>query len=86
MWPGGGTGTGPPGSTTFVIDVFSPTLGQTAFTLSATPSAPTTSLVWINGVLYEEGLDYTVSGTTLTWLNIAFSLGPPDLLEAYYQT
>lgn len=83
MWPRGGPGGG--GGGTFHVDFFSPTLGETAFTLSATPSAPP-ELVWINGVLYELGLDYTVSGTTLTWLNISFSLGPPDLVEVYYQT
>jgi hypothetical protein len=82
-WPGGGSGGGE-GSVSFRLDNFSPTNGQTAFALSASPSTPSQVLAWVNGVLYENGVDYTVAGSTLTWTNALFALGPPDLLEAYY--
>lgn len=75
--PGGG-GTG-----TFQIDTFSPTDGQTLFTLSQVPSAPTTALVYLNG--QEIGADqYTIVGTAFTWLNLLFPLDAGDNVTVYY--
>jgi len=78
-------GTGTSGGGNFNLDSFAPILGQTLFALTAVPSVPTEVLVYVNGVLYRIGVDYTVLGTALTWLNVLFGLGPPDVLEVYYE-
>jgi hypothetical protein len=81
----GQPGTGP-GGATFQVDPFTAAPLQTAFVLSAVPAVSADVLVWVNGVLYELGVDYTVVGTALTWLNTLFTLGAPDVVIAYYQT
>jgi hypothetical protein len=81
-------GSGSGGGTQVVIrDTFSPTLGQTVFTLSETPSLGD-SLIFavVNGGVYHYTDSFTVSGTSLTWLDTPMSLGPPDDLVLYYQT
>lgn len=52
-----------------VEDAFIPTLSQTIFTLSSTPSGPAAFALYLNGQLRLRGTDYTQSGTTLTWLD-----------------
>lgn len=69
----------------WVEDEFVPTLGQVTFILSAAPLDPNSFSLHINGVVYDDGLDFTVSGTTLTWLNTPFSLDATDKLLARYQ-
>lgn len=59
--------------------------GQTVFALSTTPLDASAVLFYVNGVLYENGAEYTVSGTTLTWLDTLFTLGPTDGAQAYYE-
>ena len=58
-------------------DTFVPTLGQVTFILSEAPySLDAESFVFqINGVGYVEGTDFTVSGTTVTWLGFQLDLG-----------
>lgn len=70
----------------FVVDGFTPTLAQTAFVLSQAPVAGGLIFVTVNGITYEQGTNFTVSGTTLTWTNVPFSLGTTDRLVARYQT
>lgn len=53
-------------STNFVLDQFTATAGQTAFTLTRAPASAQSVLVGIDGVVQEPGVAYTVSGTTLT--------------------
>jgi hypothetical protein len=82
-WSGGGGSVGP--TEVFILDKFSPTGGQTAFTLTSATSSPSTVLAWVNGTLYENGVDYNVVGSGLTWTNATITLGPPDRLQVYYQ-
>ena len=61
--------------------------GQTAFTLAATPKWGGAVRLEVNGVAYvnSAGKDFTVSGTTLTWLNRQFTLATTDEVVAYYE-
>lgn len=59
------TATATPSS--FTANAFSGTGAQTAFTLSATPANVQSCLVFVAGVRQRPTLDYTVSGTTLTF-------------------
>lgn len=54
------------------LNRFSGTGSQTAFTLSAAPVSATALIVNISGVVQTPTVDYTVSGTTLT-----FTTAPP---------
>lgn len=68
-----------------VIDAYTPTLSQTVFTLSQTRSAEFLFLLTLNGIIKEEGVDFTVSGTILTWLDPAgLTLKTTDRLIARY--
>jgi hypothetical protein len=62
------------------------TPGQTAFTLSSTPTSVTNSMLVLNGQIrfYGVGNDYTISGTTLTWINTSISLQTTDVLQVWY--
>jgi hypothetical protein len=70
----------------FVTDTFSPTLGQTAFSLSAEPTT-TNGLIFavVDSGVYYKDVSFTTTGTSFTWLDVPFSLGPPDDLLVYYQ-
>lgn len=76
---GGGGGSG----TDQIQDVFTPTSGQTNFTLSQTPLDTNDVHVFVNTVKYTNGIDYTVSGTSLLWTG-PFSLDTQDALEVTY--
>ncbi len=54
-------------TTTFVLDQFTATAGQTGFTLSQAPASAQSVVVGIDGVVQEPNQAYTVSGTTLTF-------------------
>lgn len=54
------------------LNMFSGTGSQTAFTLSAAPVSATALIVNISGVVQTPTVDYTISGTTLT-----FTTAPP---------
>lgn len=62
---------------------YSPLNGQVTFIL---PSAPLKNVAefYVNDVLYEQGVDYIVSGTTLTWLNVPFALEVGDKVRAVF--
>ena len=55
--------------------------GQTALTLPATPKNAASVILEINGVDYRNPHDFTVSGTTVTWLN-GFILKTTDIIFA----
>ena len=58
---------------------------NTTFTLAGRP-APTGSLeVYRNGLLQTSGVDYTVAGTTITFLSVSIPQSG-DLIETYYRT
>lgn len=68
-----------------VEDAFSPTPGQTVFTLSSTPNSSAAFALYLNGQLRQDIVDYTVSGTTLTWLDPnGLTLVATDILQARY--
>lgn len=59
--------------------------GQTAFTLSSTPSGYAAFALYLNGQLRVSLTDYTFSGTSLTWLDPAgLTLKTTDILIARY--
>lgn len=62
---------GPAGSSAFnksesVLVAFN---GQTNFILSTTPLAGSDVQMFVNGMLYEKGVDYSILGPNVTWLN-----------------
>jgi hypothetical protein len=70
-------------------DVFTPTLGQTVFTLSQTPVSNEGLMVYLNGQQRLLTTDYTRTGTTLTWQDPVVagktvSLKTSDKLVAVY--
>ena len=73
------------GNSPWIEDEFTPALGQITFFLSAAVSDPDSFSLHVNGVVYDDTADYTVSGVTLTWLNTLFSLDGSDKLLARYQ-
>lgn len=50
--------------------------GQVAFVLPALPSGDVA--MFVNGVQYRQGVDYTVVGVNVTWLNVPFALVTTD--------
>lgn len=76
---GGGGGAG------FYDESFTPMPGQTVFTLSQPCILNGLTVLDVNGIVYVEGVHYTVAGTTLTWMNVGFSLDPSDLVTIRYQ-
>ena len=62
--------------TPFVVsdhtDQFTAGAAQTVFVLSVAPTFPNAVLMFVNGVEYRRGVDFTVVGTTLTWTNATF--------------
>ena len=74
-------------SATFEQNSFTPGLGQTVFALStAYVGAGGLSRVSVNTTAgYVEGVHYTISGTTLTWLD-PFTLDGSDSVVVIHQT
>lgn len=65
-------------------DEFIPTTGQVTFVLSQTPSDLASLELAINGVEYDDGVDYTVSAQTITWLD-PFTLRTKDKMIVQYK-
>lgn len=72
------------GGNPWIENEFSPSNGQISFILSQAPADINSFTLLVNGVLADDGTDYTVSGTTLTWLNNLFVLDTGDKLLARY--
>lgn len=51
--------------------------GDVDYTVSHTPVTPLTSIFSVNGIVAIYGVDFTLSGTALTWLNPTVSTGQP---------
>ena len=62
-----------------------PTAAQVTFILSSAPSDPLSLTMRVNGVAYDLGIDYTISGVTVTWLNTLFVLQTTDKVHLRYQ-
>jgi len=69
------------------VDGFAATAAQTSFTLTQTPKNNVNVLMKVNGVDYRNGVgkDFTVSGTTATWLNALFALEVDDDVLFVYE-
>jgi len=59
--------------------------GQTAFGLSASIGGTLFSQVFVNGIEYSETIDYTISGSTLTWLDTDFVLVAGFIVTVYFE-
>ena len=69
-----------------VEDAFTPTPGQTIFTLSASYLSGGFVTATVNGIEYERPDDFLISGTTFIWQNTEFSLDSSDELVVIYET
>ena len=67
-----------------MTDTYTSSLLQTVFTLSHQPVIGGALTLVVNGVSYTNGVDFTVAGTILTWLNIDFVLDNTDVLDIEY--
>lgn len=67
------------------VNSFTPTLGQTVFTLSFVPAGE--PIMFVNGIQYLNTVHFTVAGTTLTWIPLAggFTMEPTDEVSVYYE-
>jgi hypothetical protein len=61
--------------------------GQTGFALSQTPKDVADVIMTVNGVRYEygSGKDYTIAGSTVTWLDVDFTLQTTDEVIFSYE-
>jgi len=82
--PSGGGGGTPLGGMR-LENIGSATIGQTAFVLPSTPSNPAAALLLIEGVGYTSPTFFTLSGTSLTWLDVPFTLPAGARVEILYQ-
>lgn len=78
----GGAGAADP-----VTEFFTPTPAQTVFNLAQAPADPSDTIMKVNTATYDEGSPtpgyFTVSGTTLTWLDV-FQLDSTDEVSVTY--
>ncbi len=56
------------------------------FTLSETPNPAASVKLFKNGALLQQGADYTLSGSTITFVRQSVTPQPGDSLYAYYRT
>jgi len=68
----------------WVEDEFVASNGQVTFILSQAPSEMASFSLHVNGIVYDDDDDFTVSGTTVTWLNTLFAMDAGDKLLARY--
>ncbi len=74
----------PVGEVAWTKDEFIPTTGQVTFVLSQTPFDLASLELAVNGVEYDDGVDYTISGATITWLD-PFTLKTKDKMIVQYK-
>lgn len=76
------SGSGTTGSTRPPEQLYVVESNQTVFQLTGTPANKELLILLVNGVAYAYGAtnDFTISGSTLTWLNTAVALEPADSL------
>ena len=63
------------GQTVFIATAT--TNGQTSFTLPSVPTNPSAAVMSVNGIEYFNTVDFTLAGSTVTWLN-EFTISPAD--------
>lgn len=81
---GGVTYVTPAGASTYIQEAPSGTINgsNTAFTLSQTPVSAASVLLFLDGVFMTQGVDYTISGTSITATGIVPATGQ-SLRAAY---
>jgi hypothetical protein len=80
FFPPGGTGGG--GANALQNEQFIPVDDQTVFNLA---SVPTSAVIFtVNGVAYEDTVDFTVVGNVVTWLDTDFQIKAGDAVQVYY--
>jgi hypothetical protein len=68
----------------WITEGFTPTVGQTTFTLAEPPTAESVHFI-VNGVEYVNTADFTVSGADVTWVSTLFTLDDNDeVIVRYY--
>lgn len=65
-------------------DTFIATAGQTVFVLTQAPLDTNSFALSVNGNVYAESIDFTLVGSTVTWLNTAFTLLAGDEVIGKY--
>lgn len=65
-------------------DEFTPTLGQVTFVATQLAADTVSKEFYLNGVLQDDGLNYSVSGATFTWIG-SDSLDSEDKVIIRYQ-
>lgn len=65
---------------------FTPTSGQTVFPLTEVYDTGEFALVTVNGIGQDQVVNFTIVGSTLTWLDVPFVLSPTDSLCVRYKT
>jgi hypothetical protein len=69
----------------FQQDSFTAIPAQVLFTLTTSFYPNGLSIIIVNGLVYTQGADYTISGTTLTWLNTPFTFVGGESVVVKYQ-
>lgn len=73
------------GHAAWVQDEFTATAAQVSFILSGAPSEALSLTFNVNGIDYDDVVDYTISGSTVTWTNAAFVMEAGDkVIVRYY--
>ena len=65
-------------------DQFTATALQTAFVLSKVPADPVDVVMHVNGQRQRNGVDFSIVGTTVTWLDVQFTLSGGDAVQLDY--
>jgi len=72
------------GSFNKIEEIFTPTLGQTIFTLANAPLEPNDTSVYVNSMKYIYNINFSVAGNQVTWLDVPFTLDGSDTVEIIY--
>lgn len=84
---GGGGGRGPrglSGTGSSHVENYTAINNQTVFPLATRPAMPSRVQMYVNGVLYVYTTDFTVVGSTATWLDTDFVLLAGDTVTFIY--
>ena len=57
--------------------------GQTSFSLTASPLVPAAVHIFLNGIRQRHTSDFTVSGTTISWVSLTTLLTSDSLIAVY---
>lgn len=60
-------------------------VGPPVFATSLTYKPGGLAFFWVNGARYLPGVNFTIAGTTVTWLGVPFALEASDELAVSYE-